>query len=953
MAGQGMKPPGKPVQEMSGGDGLAASPVSRVFLGWTRPAVESLLDYLCQTVPTTPGKPARWDLSAYRVVLPTRWSTRRLLARLAETAQSKKVMLLPPEVITIGQLPETLYPRRYPLADEVTSLLAWCAALKFLAYSDIEALQSVFPAWQEDRSFSHQLSYAQVLLDFHREIMGAGWDCEQILQEARARDAAFPDTARWQALAALQRLYHHILQGSGYVDLYFAWREAVRSNACHTGKRILLAGLVDIPRLMRQMLRQVAYHLTVLVMAPQDLADHFDELGCLIPQKWQQLPVEIPPKQITVCQQPADQAAAVVDVLCQWADTFSVEEVTIGLPDESILPLVTDSLTRWDIPARYGPGRPVRESPVCVLLHAIQDFLTQPTVRAFATLVRHPAVERWLRSKPDMPPDLLTTLDAWIAQRLAYMMDENGMKKETGPVKRMWQMLWERLDPASWQRSHLPQESAEKIRGLLLDFFGADDDPDGFQQDEETFQVCQSILAALQGWERVPESLRANLPWQGTPLEMLSWLEQNLQNQRIPAEPHGPAVELMGWLDVPWDDAPATIVTSVNEGRIPSHTGSDPFLPTRLREWLGLNDHLRRAARDAYSLSLIVASRSAFHLIAGRQNLEGDPLLPSRFLFSSDDETMIRQVQAAFGLSEAPAKRRPPRWETPTSEGRCLEPPPPSVVPDRWQEIRVTQFRDYLACPYRFYLRHVIGANTVDDDVQELDPAGFGSLAHEVLCRLGRSDLKDSTAADAIAEFLTRQLDRLVKERFAASPLAPLPIQVEQLKARLRAFATFQADHAQLWEIVATEFTPRQPVLLDVDRDRIRLVGRIDRIDRHRETGEYLILDYKVTDTDDVSPERLHRKTVAGQRVWIDLQLPLYRRLAGEIIGKSPVQLGYILLPKRLESTGKILADWDDDELDEAEDVARDVVRKIWQGIFWPPSDEAAGKFPDLAPIIP
>ena len=74
-----------------------------------------------------------------------------------------------------------------------------------------------------------------------------------------------------------------------------------------------------------------------------------------------------------------------------------------------------------------------------------------------------------------------------------------------------------------------------------------------------------------------------------------------------PADPD--AIELLGWLDLPLDDAPAALVTTFNEGWIPSVSTADALLPNRLREALGLMHNDRRLARDAYFVALLCASR--------------------------------------------------------------------------------------------------------------------------------------------------------------------------------------------------------------------------------------------------------------------------------------------------------------------------------------------------------
>jgi len=162
----------------------------------------------------------------------------------------------------------------------------------------------------------------------------------------------------------------------------------------------------------------------------------------------------------------------------------------------------------------------------------------------------------------------------------------------------------------------------------------------------------------------------------------------------------------------------------------------------------------------------------------------------------------------------------------------------------------------------------------------------------------------------------------------------------------LRAFARWQADWAaQGWQIERTEFD--QPGTLDVDGESMVLKGRIDRIDVNQRTGQRIIFDYKTSDVGD-PPEKTHREK-SGE--WIDLQLPLYRHLVRAAGIAGPVGLGYIVLPKETGRVGASLAEWTEGDLEAADRAARDVVRKIRKGVFWPPKDPPPKYSEDLAPI--
>jgi RecB family exonuclease len=249
--------------------------------------------------------------------------------------------------------------------------------------------------------------------------------------------------------------------------------------------------------------------------------------------------------------------------------------------------------------------------------------------------------------------------------------------------------------------------------------------------------------------------------------------------------------------------------------------------------------------------------------------------------------------------------------------------------------MRVTAFRDYLACPYRFYLRHVLRLDSLDDASVELDPAGFGSLAHEVLSDFGRSDFRDSTDAVRLSRFLTRRLEARTEERFGPSVLPAVRVQVDQLRSRLHAFADWQARRAAAgWRIEEAELDVPEATLM-VDGEPMSISGRIDRIDFHPGENRRLILDYKTSERAR-TPEEAHRK----RDEWVDLQLPLYRLLLGGRPETGTVELGYLHLPKRTEEVGVSIATWSEEDLASADEKAREVVRQVREGNFWPKSDE-------------
>ncbi|GAB6187104.1 PD-(D/E)XK nuclease family protein [Thermopirellula anaerolimosa] len=973
--------------------------MERHFLGWDRPLPVSAVEWFLAQQSDTATATA--DFSDWIAVFPTARAGRRFLELLAHRLQARRRAFLPPFVVTVGGLPELLYQNRRPFASPTVQSLAWVAALEELRRRSPESVARILRRPPAADDLHERLQAGEWFARLHAELSGAGLTFEDVAREAPQRIADFPEGPRWEALAELQRCYLEILDANGYWDVQTARLHAVRNGECRATRRIVLVGIVDPPRIVRAMLDAAGDQAAALVAAPREEADRFDPWGTLIPEAWRALPQPPDPDRISVVDQAVEQAAKVEEALRQWSLDHASGEITIGLADESLAPLLLQILERLEVPARYGPGVPVTESLPWRLLSGLSAYASSGTAEDLVALLRHPWVESYLRRTGVEHDDILSAADQWMQRHLP--LDAAAGMETTGEfsasMKRAYARLTEAVGPLLHAGPMPPQYWADGIAQALAEFFdaardtfgqagpdAANDSPSPIRDEQAWREACDHIAAGLHAWLDVPDSLwkRAGLCLTGK--DWLPLLERELRGCRLPPKPLPDAVELVGWLEIPWDDARAVIVTNMNEGLTPSTTGNDPFLPNRLREAFELNDNARRFARDAYGLTLLIQGRAEWRLIAARQTLDGDPLLPSRLLFSREKEVFLRQVERYFDRPETAPGRLLPSVPPVAADSRedPWAPPPPEPLPPP-AEMRVTEFRDYLACPYRYYLRHRLRLESCSDDVEELSAMDFGTLAHQVLSEFGRSKQKDSDDPNETADYLAARLDRLVKSRFGAGPKPAVAVQVEHLKQRLAAFARRQAERArQGWRIETCEYSLSGALgPLDEPGLAVSVVGRVDRIDYHPEQNAFEILDYKLGDAG-TGPEEAHRKRLRdptrpphlpeslweklvhrGESVtrWVDLQLPLYEYLVRDFLTrKAPepsgrrdaptIRLGYFLLPKDVGKTGTEFVNWSRAELDHAVEAAREVIRCVCRGRFGPPADPPPPGFDDLNRII-
>ena len=100
--------------------------------------------------------------------------------------------------------------------------------------------------------------------------------------------------------------------------------------------------------------------------------------------------------------------------------------------------------------------------------------------------------------------------------------------------------------------------------------------------------------------------------------------------------------------------------------------------------------------------------------------------------------------------------------------------------------LRVTDFKQYLQCRYRFYLECILLKKSLDN-LSELPPFAFGHLLHNVVEAFGNDPVKDSTDPAEIRRFFRRQLDTEM-ERHGEHPPATIRIQHQQVRLRLDRF---------------------------------------------------------------------------------------------------------------------------------------------------------------------
>jgi RecB family exonuclease len=908
----------------SGGLSSYTAMIERIFLGWNKPFLQSVGSYLISRTSAA----ADCDLRSILVVTPSGRAGRRLIEILVGLADGFSKILVPPRIVTLGGLSDLFCGEDKTRAGIMERRLALAHACRSV---DKDLFVNLFPYPPQDAALAQWILLARELEKVFYELAASGKEIKDVIREAAEFSGSDLEEGRWRVIGEVFSVYERLMDDAGLLDPTLLLQKGISSAAAKLQyKEILLLGCADLNEAQRHLLLCADLPTKSLIFAPQEQQERFDEIGCVIPQAWNGYSIPLKDDCIAIVSAPIDQARHVRNELAALASKYAAADITIGISDESVLCLMREVLAATGVSLHEPSGDSAATGSPARLLSMLASFAESRRFTDFAMLVRHPDVETYL-VRVGVPANYLIILDSWQKEHLQGQM--NGFLPGEHEHDRIVSLLYGKilnLMGALGREQRLLGEWPPEIRRLLVEVYV---DSDGRQPvNREVFELLGNVLARM-------EAFNFSKSEQLSGASVIKLAVHELEEKILTPPVQEGALEVLGWLELALDDAPVLLVTGCNEGSVPEVINSDPFLPNALRSRLGLTDNDRRHARDAFFLTAICSSREVLKVIAGKMNADGDPLMPSKLLFMCNDDELADRVRKFSGCENEAEQYRCAIIDA--AEPALAHLPKPVKLSSPLEKVSVTSLRDYLACPYRFYLRHVLGLKSLDDGAREMDALVFGTLAHEVLQSFAASEAAQSCDAEVIKITLQNLLHQAAVAAFGAHAYPAVLVQLRQLVERLNAFAKWQASWvADGWRIIESEHAfSGKGVTISVEGRKVALSGRIDRIDHNRLTGEVAVFDYKTGDKSH-EPDQIHRR--AGE--WTDLQLPAYEYALRAMGEKRAIRLGYILLGSDLAKVGEARATWSAAELKDAKECLRETVGKIAREEFWPPSIDTRSK---------
>ena len=872
-----------------------------IFLNRPQSLADQVAEALLEGVEGNP-----FDLSKTEVWIPTSGAARRIRHALAKISGERGSGVLSPK---FSSPMKALLPNG-PLASRSDREAAWGLVLQ---KTPRPAMEHLFPKGEVLEGEQALLGTAGMMCDLCDLLAEGGITPE----ERGIPGICSEDEERWHEIAPLYRGYLDVLKRHKLWDpneaRIKAWEEPVGPITSLT-----IGCIPDLTRAAQHKAESVlrtGIPVTVLVWKPRtspeasaEWGGGFDAWGRPLASEWLAAEIPLEPDQIVMARDPAEEASLALQFLAESGGDHS-----LVLGDANLAPAFQAEVLRRGGSPYLPDGEPLARTEPAVVVAEWISLRRDRSLRTLRRLLEAPRFAAWLGAKCDLTHErLLTACDAMTLELLAENLSERPIPPKGIREKQI------QADAGKLQKAILGEISMGP--GELLEAVWKSDSDD---QVETVIEVCEESSPVFNSWPEPEKAREAGL--------VRSLAQQKSFGVSQPGDLH-----LSGWLEAPWTEGKRLGLCGCVEGCLPASIDGHPFLPDHKRRALGVPDNATRRARDAYLLGCLAHARGGdqFRCSFSKFGPDGSPSIPSALLMRCPEKDLPKRVTELFGkahVASVPTIREHDwKWKLP-------------LVETTLEKINVTDFAGYLTCPFRFYLSKFLKLSGHDPEQREMDALQFGILVHSVLERYGKHSPHLCDEKDIAAAVLA-SLEHEVASRFGTDPSPAVRVQVEAARVRLLSFASIQARQvAEGWRIKEVEYKSSGDLLFS----GLPLSAKIDRIE---ENGDRVrVLDYK-TYTSAKSPDGVHlqplsrafleeAKTVFNgkQKAWVDLQLPLYRKIAEKLFLGKTIETAYLVLAADPEESDVMAFEISDELLDSALACAEATACRMTKGIFWPP----------------
>jgi CRISPR/Cas system-associated exonuclease Cas4 (RecB family) len=316
-------------------------------------------------------------------------------------------------------------------------------------------------------------------------------------------------------------------------------------------------------------------------------------------------------------------------------------------------------------------------------------------------------------------------------------------------------------------------------------------------------------------------------------------------------------LQLMGILETRLLDFKHVVLLSMNEEIMPAGHHPYTFVPYSIRKAYGMPAREEKDAIYAYYFFRLLQRAEKVDLLfnSGSEGMRTGEM--SRYLHQLVFKRGIRIIRPGMDITAVPV--RPLVIQRSEATDAILNGYAGVGASEKY--LSPSAINTFMDCSLKFYLRYLAGIGEPEEVLEEIDAAGFGTVVHETV-RMLYQELADRKRGVITREDLEDLLQggstpRVLRENFIRHHFKGKRTAVIEGRNMI----AYRVMYRYLEKIIQTDlrivpftlisaeqtYTQTIPVKLEQETLRIRLGGKIDRVDK---TGDLIrVIDYKTGNT--------------------------------------------------------------------------------------------------------
>ena len=536
--------------------------------------------------------------------------------------------------------------------------------------------------------------------------------------------------------------------------------------------------------------------------------------------------------QITGIPKNVSQAKQVAELLVQLSDEqrSGLDKTAVILGDESLLNPLLNSLPSSIQEVNITMGYPLRNSPLAGLFNQLFDLYLQPANRGFSykkvlSFLSLPQIQIVLTNEELRNLKDLNTL---VQKRNLLYIAKTTIRETLGEIG---DVIFNRKNE---QVSHFIS-NAQRLIELMKT---ASSEQDQLLEAEHLFgfySIFNQLSEMISAFPYVSDIRSLH----GLFLELLA--DHSIDFQGEPLR----GLQIMGMLESRVLDFETVIITSVNEGVLPSGKQINSFIPYDVKKEFGLPTYKEKDAVYTYHFYRLLQRAKNIYLL---YNTEPDVLVggePSRFIHQLVTDNNISEY-VSHQVATMHMEAQDVATIELTKDLSLVE----AIKNYAIKGFSPSSLTQYIRDPLIFYKQFILEIDESEEVEESIAAKTFGTIIHNSLEELMGPFVGNYLEADLIRS-LKNKVPQVVKTHFTAFYD---PSSIEQgknsiayqvLVRSVENYLEYETNSCESSRIKLLGLEKKLEILLEVPglEFPVKLKGKIDRIDEC--DGKIRIIDYK------------------------------------------------------------------------------------------------------------